>query len=213
VATIQLTWPSLTDPVNLPTGESHRIVVPVRPVVVAGFRPSLFSPGSPILLPGAPPAAGEDEGPGPAGLDVVAAALAHLLAGQRHVLVTGHAADGESESTTADRAKNVLAVLQGDGTAWAKSCKAYVAADVDIALRWAAHQHGYPCSPGPPGGRWRVRHSGGAQGFSTWIRGRQTLLSTEARGRSLSDREGLVGSLRIAGSHSCGSPVGGAERH
>jgi hypothetical protein len=154
MANITLTWKTFGRTFTLPTDEKHRFVLPIRPRVVASIAKRAFAPGGAILLPGVcveiPDS--EENYSFTTGLEVVIAALAYVRDnGARHVVVTGHCEDGEETKIAEARAANVLALLQGDRSAWARSCKGHTAADLQSMLRWVWYEHGYACEPEPVG--------------------------------------------------------------
>jgi hypothetical protein len=146
--TVRLSWPALDQPLKLPTGETHTVVIPRRPVLVIEIDGRHFRRGSAVPLPAPEPGAGSqdewaDEGVISA-FDCLLAAFRHAKKkAAKHVLVAGHCDGGEPAELAEARAQTILGLLKGDRAAWMKGCVQHSPDDLDAIFRWSSFVHGY----------------------------------------------------------------------
>jgi len=165
MATVQISFREGENPLNLALNQIHQIVIRTLFGHFIEFEDVNFNHDSAVLLADyRDTAASDDDDSSDArddALDTRITALAVFVAVFNHleehpdkqVLVTGHTDASGSEAYNLDlsrkRAKNVLALLQGDKDAWVTSCMDHhKVEDMQQLLKWMFDDHAWDTDPG-----------------------------------------------------------------
>lgn len=156
MSTVNLTLARLRRGIQVPTDQSHRLVLYPPGIDVVEMEDVNFHHNSAVVLPWRSAEAGEHtQGQQRmSGLTVIEGALRHADAHRGHtLLLAGHTdSSGEADynrTLSELRAAATRALLEGDRDGWGNTCaERNKVEDLQEVLAWVATAHGWDCHPG-----------------------------------------------------------------